>query len=93
MLQIQQERFEQVTQAAFDAAQGSQRWQTAIVKAKQIAESNPYIHFDGSTMLLLSDSNEIYEVTDGHCPCKAFAHGQPFNPVSAQKGIRSYVRF
>lgn len=76
-------QFEQIVQQAFDSVSESRRWQNAIVRAKQIAESNPYIHMDGSTMILLSDSNEIYEVAEGRCvtsegqQCKAFAQGQP----------------
>lgn len=89
MIQIQQERFEQVTQDAFDAAQGSKRWQTAIVKAKQEIESNPYLHFDGNTLLVLSPSNEIYEA-NGTCQCKAFTNGQPCWHRAAARLIKRY---
>ncbi|MGA9997390.1 MAG: hypothetical protein WBP93_18370 [Pyrinomonadaceae bacterium] len=78
MLNIDTDRLQQVTQEAFDKAQGQKRWQTAIVKAKQIIESNPFVHMsEDGTLLMLSDSDEIYEVKHGSCPCKAFANGQP----------------
>ena len=76
MLQINQERMQQVIQSAFDKATGNRRWETAIVRAKQIIETNPYLHFDGSTLLMLSDSGEIYEVSAGRCQCIAFRRGQ-----------------
>lgn len=60
MLGINQERMAQVVQEAFDKATGSLRWQTAIVKAKQQLEENPYIHFDGNSLLILSPEGEIY---------------------------------
>jgi hypothetical protein len=50
----------------------------AIARAKQIIESNPFVHLQAvGTLLMLSDSDEIYEVTTGHCSCKAFQQGQP----------------
>ena len=78
MLNIDQNKMREVIQAAFNKATGNRRWETAIVKAQQIIESNPYVHMqaDGS-LLMLSDSNEIYEVKSNHCPCKAFRNGQP----------------
>src|SRR5947209_3024529 len=47
MMNIDQSKMQQVVQAAFDKASDSRRWQTAIVKAKQQIEENPYIHFEG----------------------------------------------
>ena len=89
MIQIEQERFEQVTQEAFDKAQGSRRWQSAIVKAKQEIESNPYMHFDGSVLLILSPSNEIYSA-NGTCQCKAFSNGQPCWHRAAARLVKRY---
>jgi hypothetical protein len=77
MLNIDTNKMSNIIQAAFDKAQGSKRWQTAIARAKEIIESNPYLHLAGDTLLMLSDSGEIYEVTRGACPCKAFQQGQP----------------
>ena len=77
MMNIDQNRMSEVIQQAFDKVSGNRRWETAIAKAKQQLGSNPYLHFDGSKLLMLSDSNEIYEVTDRACTCKAFRNGQP----------------
>lgn len=69
MLSFDQNRMQQVIQAAFDKATGHKRWESAIVRAKQIIKTNPYLHIqDDGTLLILSDSNQLYEVTDEHCP-------------------------
>jgi hypothetical protein len=56
MLNIDQDRMQQVIQQAFDSATGNRRWEKAIVRAKQQLESNPYMHFDGEGLLVLSES-------------------------------------
>jgi len=71
MMSIDQTRMEQVIQEAFDKGSGSRRWQTAIAKAKRELEENPYMHFDGAGLLVLSESGEIY-TANGTCQCKAF---------------------
>jgi hypothetical protein len=76
MISFNQTKFQEVVQTAFDNAQGNRRWETAIVKAKQQLESNPYIHFDGSALLILSPSNQIY-TANGTCQCKAYLNGYP----------------
>ncbi len=75
-MNIDEGRMQSVIQAAFDKVSGSRRWQTAIVKAKQEIESNPFMHFDGQSLLILSPSGEIYDA-DGSCQCKAYVNGQP----------------
>lgn len=89
MIQLNQQTFEQVTQEAFDKAQGSTRWQTAIARAKQEIESNPYLHFDGSALLILSSSNEIY-TANGTCQCRAYEHHQPCWHRAAARLVKRY---
>ncbi len=88
-MNIDQNRMSEVIQGAFDKAQGSKRWQTAIAKAKAQLESNPYLHFDGDALLILSDSNEIYRA-NGTCQCKAFAQGQPCWHRAAARLVERY---
>ncbi|HEX7318649.1 MAG TPA: hypothetical protein VF297_32370 [Pyrinomonadaceae bacterium] len=80
MLATTPERIEQVAQEAFDACQGKRlgdRWQRAIAKAKRQLTDNPYIHFTGASLLILSpDSFNIYEA-NGVCQCKAYRQGWP----------------
>lgn len=75
MLNVNQDRMKEVIQKAFDKV-SDRRWQTAIAKAKQEIESNPFMHFDGHVLLILSDSNEIYSA-NGACQCKAFQNRKP----------------
>ena len=90
MLNVNADRMQQVIQAAFDKVTGNRRWQMAIARAKQIIESNPFVHLDGDTLLMLSDSNEIYEVRAGFCPCKAFSQGQPCKHRAVRRLILRY---
>jgi hypothetical protein len=88
MLNLNQDKMQQVVQRAFDAT-SNRRWQTAIVKAKQQIEENPYINFDGEALLILSDSNEIYRA-NGTCQCKAYRSGQPCWHRAAARLIQRY---
>lgn len=79
MLNLSPKRLEETAQEAFDACTGKKferRWQTAIVKAKQQLETNPYIHPQANSLLILSDSMNIYEA-NGACQCRAYARGLP----------------
>jgi hypothetical protein len=89
MINFDSDRMQQVVQEAFDKVGSNLRWQTAIVKAKQQLESNPYIHFDGDALLILSSSGEIYEA-NGACQCKAYANGQPCWHRAAARLVQRY---
>ena len=88
-MDIDQNRMQQIIQEAFDKVSGSRRWQTAIVKAKQQIEENPYIHFDGCALLILSPSGEIYSA-NGTCQCKAYTKGQPCWHRAAARLVERY---
>jgi hypothetical protein len=91
---LNQTKLEEVIQAAFDAAtsgggRDAQRWGFAIAKAKQQLESNPFLHFDGDALLILSDSNEIYRA-NGSCQCRAFRNHQPCWHRAAARLVERY---
>jgi hypothetical protein len=86
---IDQDRIQQVAQEAFDKVSGKRRWETAIAKAKAQLESNPYMHFDGQSLLILSPSGEIY-TANGTCQCKAFESGQPCWHRAAARLVKRY---
>jgi hypothetical protein len=73
-LNLEEKKLERVIQEAFNKT-SSLRWQMAIARAKGELESNPYMHFDGRALLVLSPSGEIYSA-NGTCQCQAFQHGQ-----------------
>lgn len=89
MMNIDLDRMQQVVQEAFDRVSGNRRWENAIVRAKQQLESNPYMHFDGGALLVLSESGEIYRA-NGTCQCKAYTSGQPCWHRAAARLIRRY---
>ncbi len=95
-MNLNQTRLDEVIQAAFDAATSSggrdaKRWGVAIAKAKQQLESNPFLHFDGDALLILSDSNEIYRA-NGSCQCRAFVNHQPCWHRAASRIVANYHR-
>lgn len=89
MLELNEERLNQVAQEAFDKAEGSKRWQTAIAKAKGQLASNPFLHFDGHALIILSDSNEVY-TANGTCQCKAYLKGLPCWHRAAARLVQRY---
>jgi hypothetical protein len=88
MININSDKMNEVAQEAFDKTTNL-RWQTAIAKAKQQLESNPFMHFDGEALLILSDSNEIYRA-NGTCQCKAFRNNQPCWHRAAARLVKRY---
>lgn len=90
MMNLEQERMQAVIQEAFDKVAGARRWQIAIAKAKQQIEENPYMHYDGESLLILSPSNEIY-TANGSCQCKAYRNGQPCWHRAAARLVERYM--
>lgn len=88
-MNIDQDRMQQVIQDAFNKASGHRRWEMAIAKAKQQLESNPFLHWTGHALLVLSPSNEIYEAS-GTCQCKAFMSHQPCWHRAAARLVERY---
>ena len=88
-MNVNQNRMDAVIQEAFDKVADSRRWQCAIAKAKQQIEENPYMHFDGQSLLILSPSGEIY-TANGACQCKAFVNHQPCWHRAAARLVERY---
>jgi hypothetical protein len=96
-MQLNLTKLEEVAQAAFDAAterggKDARRWQTAIAKAKQQLESNPYISLDGDGLLILSpDSLQIYRA-NGTCQCVSLVkYGAPCWHRAAYRLVKRYT--
>jgi hypothetical protein len=89
MMHIEETKMHNVIQEAFDRVSGNRRWETAIAKAKAELESNPYMHFDGQSLLILSPSGEIY-TANGSCQCKAYSNGQPCWHRAAARLVKRY---
>jgi hypothetical protein len=89
MVSLDHDRMQQVAREAFNRISGNRRWELAIAKAKAQLESNPYMHFDGESLLILSPSGEIYRA-NGACQCWAFANNQPCWHRAAARLLRRY---
>ena len=88
MQNIDRQKMEQVIQTAFDQT-SNLRWQMAIAKAMQQIEDNPYMHYDGRALLILSPSGEIYSA-NGTCQCKAYEKGFPCWHRAAARLVERY---
>ncbi len=89
MITVNASKFEQVLETALQQVSGNKRWTNAIRRAAEMIETNPYLHWTGNALLMLSDSGEIYEA-NGVCQCKAFIGGQPCKHRAAYKLMKRY---
>lgn len=91
-MEVNSELLGRVTQVAFDRVAGDRRWEVAIVKARRQIEENPYMHFAGRELLVLSPSNGLY--TAGRkCQCTSYAHGRPCWHRAAARLLELYFDF
>ncbi len=88
MMNLNQNKMQEVIQEAFDRTD-SLRWQMAITRAAQELESNPFMHYDGHALIILSESNEIYSA-NGTCQCRAFEFGKPCWHRAAARLVTRY---
>jgi hypothetical protein len=92
MLQLTNEKFEQIAAEAFEKAKAAPtmatRWANAVTKASEFLQTSAMWHLmDDDILLIVSpQSDEIYEVDEHLCEriegerrvnCKAFAQGFP----------------
>ena len=90
MMNIDTNKMNQVIQEAFDKVSNNRRWEVAIAKAKTQIEENPFMHFDGDALLILSSSNGIYRA-NGTCQCKAYMQGFPCWHCAAARLVKRYM--
>lgn len=89
MMNLNETRLAAVVQTALATVTSNRRWQNAIRKGAEILTSgNPYIHFTGRSLLMLSESGEIYEA-NGVCQCKAYP--MPCKHRAAYKLVKRYL--
>ena len=79
-----------VAESALFSVQGSRRWQNAIRRAADELLTNPYMHYTGKSLLMLSESGEIYDA-NGTCQCASFKAGMPCRHRAAYKLLKNYL--
>lgn len=92
MISVNEMKLAAVVESALASVSGNKRWTNAIMRAEQLLTSgNPYIHFTGDALVMLSESGEIY-TANGICQCKAYVGGQPCKHRAAYKLMKHYLR-
>lgn len=90
MMNISQERMQQVVETALETVKGNKRWTNAIVRAAVEFEVNPFMHWTGHALVIWSKSNEVYEA-NGSCQCRAYMEGQPCYHRAAARLYERYM--
>ena len=84
---VNEKELAQVVEIVLQQVRGSKRWQNAITRAAELIRSDALMHWTGSSLLILSDSGEVYEA-NAVCQCKAFLRGQPCKHRAAYKLVK-----
>lgn len=91
MLELNEARLSVVVDAALTAVKGDKRWTNAVLRAEKLLTSgNPYLHFTGEALLMLSESGEIY-TANGTCQCTAFKGRLPCKHRAAYRLVQNYL--
>lgn len=91
MIQIDETKLNTVVETALETVTGNKRWTNAILRGhKLLTSDNPYLHFDGTRLLVLSDSGAIYEA-NGVCQCAAYKEGFACRHRAAYKILKNYT--
>jgi hypothetical protein len=88
-MDLDTELLAKVTLAAFDRVAGDRRWEVAIVKARRQIEENPFLHWDGRRLLVLSPSGGLYEA-GRICQCLSYLNRRPCWHRAAARLIQRY---
>jgi hypothetical protein len=89
-MNLDQMKLTAVVEAALANVQGQSRWINAIRKAADELTTNPYMHWTGDALLMLSDSGHIY-TAHGSCQCKAYLAGIPCRHRAAARLVKRYL--
>jgi len=90
MIDINQEIMAQIAAAAKQQSGGDARWCRAIDSAVKLLANTPYVHFEGDTLLVVSDTSANVYNANGSCQCEAFKHGKPCRHRAAARLLRRY---
>lgn len=90
MIEINEQKLNAVVETALSKVKGDSRWTNAILRGeKLLTDGNPYLHFDGNRLLILSESGEIY-TANGTCQCKAHKEKMPCKHRAAFGLLKRY---
>lgn len=90
MIEINESKLNAVVETALSKVKGDSRWTNAILRGEKLLTSNnPYLHFDGERLLVLSDSGQVY-TANGTCQCKAHKEKLPCKHRAAFGLLKRY---
>lgn len=90
MIQIDEQKLNTVVEIALAKVKGNSRWTNAVLRAhKLLTSDNPYLHFDGDRLLVLSESGQVYSA-NGSCQCEAYKQGYSCKHRAAFKIMVNY---
>jgi hypothetical protein len=90
MIEINETKLNEVVETALGKVKGDSRWTNAILRGeKLLTGNNPYLHFDGERLLVLSESGQIY-TANGTCQCKAHKEKMPCKHRAAFGLLKRY---
>ena len=90
MIEINETKLNLVVEVALSKVKGDTRWTNAILRGeKLLTDGNPYLHFDGTRLLVLSESGNIY-TANGTCQCKAHKEKMPCKHRAAFGLLKRY---
>jgi hypothetical protein len=70
----------------------AKRWQSAIRKATNELQSNPFWNYDGKDVVIMSETSNAIYTPNGVCQCKAFAQGQPCRHRAMHRLLTRYAQ-
>lgn len=76
MLNVDEARMLDLVERAFDASPFGGRWQMAVTRAWREIRENPFMHWRGGSLLILSPSGEIYDA-GATCQCESYRFRRP----------------
>ena len=90
MIEINETKLNEVVESALVKVKDDSRWTNAILRGeKLLTDGNPYLHFDGERLLVLSAFGQIY-TANGVCQCKAFKEKMPCKHRAAFRLLQHY---
>ena len=73
---LDEERLLDVVTLAFAVSPVGGRWQQSIARAWREILDNPYMHWTGGSLIVLSPSGELYEAGPA-CQCRSYLFNKP----------------
>ena len=84
------EKMSAVIERALTSAASSRAWANAIRRAATEFESNPYLHYNGKELIILSSSSDNIYHANGSCQCKAYSLSRPCWHRAAARLVERY---